>query len=70
MAEPVAKFRELLGSTHFLVAFVGASINNRTPSLPQRRKCGVSSFSRAARARATRENDLAATIKTELAATV
>ena len=31
-------------------------------------KCGVSSFSRAARVRAARANDLAATMKTELTA--
>ena len=38
------------------------------PSTTQ--QCGVSSFLRVARVRATRENELAATIKTELAATL
>ena len=43
---------------------------NRTHPLLKRKQCGVSSLLRVARARApqTRENDLAATMKTELTA--
>ena len=48
-----------------------AGVTDRTPygSLPQRKKCGVSSFSRVARVRVARKIDLAATLKAELTAT-
>ena len=70
-AGPYQEFHDTAGEAAFVVPYVagmqGASTNNRTPSLPQRPKCGASSFSRVARGWRWQHvklyNDLAATIK-------